>query len=246
VRCRQLRERQIVRAPARMTDFGLFVELLPGVDGLLAPDRDPPQARHGDLKQAAETGAECLVLVTTSTRQASYRPRPRARGRPPGRAARVDDRPRWGRHGHGGADRAVRRLPPPRTRPARLDPQCRDGDAPERRPSQRVPARHRGQGRGARRRGRWQAHPPLACQALRAEEEAETKGYLRDSAKQGGGFGMTLGEALRRSRDDRESMRTLLVRLTAGPPALPVAAGVRRARRGAPACRPRARDGHPS
>ena len=38
----QLRERQIVRGrAARMTDFGVFVELLPGVDGLLHRRRSP-------------------------------------------------------------------------------------------------------------------------------------------------------------------------------------------------------------
>jgi small subunit ribosomal protein S1 len=37
-------------------------------------------------------------------------------------------------------------------------------------------------------------------QAQRMEEDAETKGYIRDAARKGGGFGMTLGEALRRSR----------------------------------------------
>ena len=38
------------------------------------------------------------------------------------------------------------------------------------------------------------------AQAERMEEDAETKGYIRDAARKGGGFGMTLGEALRRSR----------------------------------------------
>jgi hypothetical protein len=38
------------------------------------------------------------------------------------------------------------------------------------------------------------------AQATRMEEDAETKGYMQDSAKKGGGFGMTLGEALRLSR----------------------------------------------
>ena len=39
-------------------------------------------------------------------------------------------------------------------------------------------------------------------EALRMEEDAETKGYLQESARKGGGFAMTLGEALslRRSR----------------------------------------------
>jgi small subunit ribosomal protein S1 len=38
------------------------------------------------------------------------------------------------------------------------------------------------------------------AQALRMEEEAETKSYLEGTAKKAGGFGMTLGEAIRRSR----------------------------------------------
>src|SRR5881397_2862740 len=47
----QLRERQIVRGRvARMTDFGVFVELLPGVDGLLHLT-EIPRARHGEMRQ---------------------------------------------------------------------------------------------------------------------------------------------------------------------------------------------------
>ncbi|HYB41377.1 MAG TPA: S1 RNA-binding domain-containing protein, partial [Candidatus Methylomirabilis sp.] len=38
------------------------------------------------------------------------------------------------------------------------------------------------------------------AQAQRMEEDAETKGYLQDAARKGGGFGMTLGEAIRHSR----------------------------------------------
>jgi ribosomal protein S1 len=38
------------------------------------------------------------------------------------------------------------------------------------------------------------------AQAVRMEEEAETKSYI-DTARTGKGFGMTLGEALRRSRE---------------------------------------------
>jgi hypothetical protein len=37
------------------------------------------------------------------------------------------------------------------------------------------------------------------AQALRMEEAAETKSYLEDTGKRGG-FGMTLGEAFRRSK----------------------------------------------
>src|SRR3989442_8637347 len=61
----QLRERQIVSGRvARMTDFGVFVELLPGVDGLLHLT-EIPRARHGALRQAAETGAELIVLTSS-------------------------------------------------------------------------------------------------------------------------------------------------------------------------------------
>ena len=38
------------------------------------------------------------------------------------------------------------------------------------------------------------------AQALRMEEDAETKGYMQDIAKKGAGFGMTFGETLRQSR----------------------------------------------
>ena len=38
------------------------------------------------------------------------------------------------------------------------------------------------------------------AQLARMEEAAETQGYLHESARRSGGFGMTLGEALRRSR----------------------------------------------
>jgi small subunit ribosomal protein S1 len=61
----RLRERQIVRGRvARMTDFGVFVELLPGVDGLLHLT-EIPRSRHGEMKQAAATGADIDVLVTS-------------------------------------------------------------------------------------------------------------------------------------------------------------------------------------
>ena len=52
----KLRDRQIVRGRvARMTDFGVFVELLPGIDGLLHLT-EIPRSRHGEMKKAAETG----------------------------------------------------------------------------------------------------------------------------------------------------------------------------------------------
>jgi small subunit ribosomal protein S1 len=60
-----LRERQVVRGRVvRMTDFGVFVELRPGVDGLLHLT-EIPRSRHAEMKKAAETRAELMVLVTS-------------------------------------------------------------------------------------------------------------------------------------------------------------------------------------
>jgi ribosomal protein S1 len=47
-----------------MTDFGVFVELRPGVDSLLHLT-EVPRSRHGELKPPAETRAELVVLVTS-------------------------------------------------------------------------------------------------------------------------------------------------------------------------------------
>src|ERR671918_2653383 len=58
-----LRERQVVRGrAARVTEFGLFVELLPGVDGLLHIS-EIPRHRQGELREAATAGAEITVMV---------------------------------------------------------------------------------------------------------------------------------------------------------------------------------------
>src|SRR5437667_8663937 len=59
----QLRERQAVRGrAARATDFGLFVELLPGVDGLLHIS-EIPRSKQTALREAAATGAEVTVMI---------------------------------------------------------------------------------------------------------------------------------------------------------------------------------------
>jgi len=59
----QLRERQIVTGKiVRSMDFGLFVELLPGVDGLLHMS-EIPRSQQGQLKEAAAGGAEIAVMV---------------------------------------------------------------------------------------------------------------------------------------------------------------------------------------
>jgi small subunit ribosomal protein S1 len=60
----RLRERQILRArAARATEFGVFVELLPGIDGLLHIS-EIPRSRQGAIREAtAAGGAELTVMI---------------------------------------------------------------------------------------------------------------------------------------------------------------------------------------
>jgi small subunit ribosomal protein S1 len=61
----RFRERQVVRGRAvRATAFGIFVELLPGVDGLLHLT-EIPRSRQGALREAAASGAEITVMIVT-------------------------------------------------------------------------------------------------------------------------------------------------------------------------------------
>jgi small subunit ribosomal protein S1 len=59
----QLRERQVVRGRiVRAMDFGVFVELLPGVDGLLH-NSEIPRNQQGRVKEAAAAQEELTVMV---------------------------------------------------------------------------------------------------------------------------------------------------------------------------------------
>src|SRR3989475_9650117 len=59
----RLRERQVVWGRAvRSTEFGIFVELLPGVDGLLHVT-EIPRSRQGALREAAAASAKIAVLI---------------------------------------------------------------------------------------------------------------------------------------------------------------------------------------
>jgi small subunit ribosomal protein S1 len=197
----RLRERQIVRGRvARMTDFGVFVELLPGVDGLLHLT-EIPRNRHAEMKQAAETGAELLVLVTSidpEKRRISLALAPE--GAMPG--SQLES---------GIAVGAVVTGTVERIEPFGVFLRLGPGQVGL------IPNAEMGTPRNTDHR---KDFPPGAeikvavlsiedggkrirlsrAQAIRMEEEAETKGYIQDSARKGGGFGMTLGEALRQSR----------------------------------------------
>jgi small subunit ribosomal protein S1 len=65
----ELRERQVVRGRAvRATDFGVFVELLPGIDGLLHVS-EIPRHRQGELREAATANAEVVVMIVGIDRE---------------------------------------------------------------------------------------------------------------------------------------------------------------------------------
>jgi small subunit ribosomal protein S1 len=197
----ELRERQVVRGRvARMTDFGVFVELRPGVDGLLRLT-EIPRSRHGELKRAAETAAELVVLVTSidlPRRRVGLALAPE--GVTPGE--QVESKIAVGAVVTG----TVERIEPfgvfVRVGPGQVG---------------LVPSAEMGTSTGTDHRKEF---PPgtevkvavLAiedggrrirlsrAQALRMEEDAETRAYMQDTARKSTDFGMTLGEALRQSR----------------------------------------------
>ena len=196
----RLRDRQIVRGRvARVTDFGVFVELFPGVDGLLHLT-EIPRNRHGEMKKASETGEELIVLVTSidlDKRRISLALAPE--GATPG--TQIESTIAVG----GVVTGTVERIEPfgvfLRVGPGQVG---------------LIPNVEMG---GAKNTDYRKEFPPGAeikvavlsiedggkrirlsrAQALRMEEDAETRGYM-DTARKGSGFGMTLGEALQRSR----------------------------------------------
>ena len=61
----RLRERQVVRGRAvRAAEFGVFVELLPGVDGLLHVS-EIPRHRQAELREAVAATQEIAVMILT-------------------------------------------------------------------------------------------------------------------------------------------------------------------------------------
>ena len=197
----KLRERQIVTGRvARVTDFGVFVELLPGVDGLLRLT-EVPRARHAEMKLAAETAASLLVLVTSldfDKRRIGLALAPE--GATPG--DQFESQIAVGTVVSG----TVERIEPfgvfLRIGPGQVG---------------LIPNAEMGTPRNTDHRKDFPAGTEIKvavlsiedggrrirlsrAEAQRMEEEAETKSYMQDSTRKGGGFGMTLGEALRRSR----------------------------------------------
>jgi small subunit ribosomal protein S1 len=195
-----LRERQVVRGHvARVTEFGVFVELLPGVDGLLHIT-EVPRSRQGAMKSAA-AGSELVVLVVSidpERRRIALALAPE--GVDPG--AHVASKLAVGAVLSGTVERVE-----PFGVFVRLGP----GQVGL------VPNAEMGSDRGADHR---KGFPPGSAitvavlaieeggrrirlsraEALRREEQAEAQAYRREASGKGGGFGLTLGEVLRQSR----------------------------------------------
>jgi small subunit ribosomal protein S1 len=198
----RLRERQVVSGRAvRATDFGVFVELLPGVDGLLHVS-EIPRSRQGELREAAARGAEVTVLIVnldTAKRRVGLALAPD--DALPG--AQVESGVQIGAVLTGTVERVEPfgvfvRLGPGQTG---LIPNAELGPTGGADPRKGFPA-------GAEvkvlvlaieeggRRIRLSREKALA-----QEEQAETQAYRRDAGPRGGGgFGLTLGERLRQVR----------------------------------------------
>jgi small subunit ribosomal protein S1 len=197
----RLRERQVMRGRVvRVTDFGVFVELLPGVDGLLHAS-EIPRSRQGAMREAASTSAELPVLIVSIDRERrrialALAPEDAAAGEQ--LASRVE----VGAVLVGTVERVESFGVFVRLGPAETG---------------LVPNAETGLARGTDPR---KAFPPgtelkvlvLSIEeggrrirlshekALVQEERAETHAYLRDASKVGGGFGLTLGERLKQAR----------------------------------------------
>ena len=196
----RLRERQVVRGRAvRATDFGVFVELLPGVDGLLHVS-EIPRHRQGAIREAVTANAEVTVMIIAID----------AGKRRIALALAPDDAAVGEEMASSVVVGAV--LTGTVERHEAFGVFVRLG------PGQTglVPSAELGLTRGGDARKAFPVGAELKVfvlaieeggrrirlsreKALAHEEQAETQAYLKD-ARKGGGFGMTLGEKLNQAR----------------------------------------------
>ncbi len=197
----QLRERQIVKGRiVRAMDFGVFVELLPGVDGLLHLS-EVPRSQQGQVKEAAAAQEEITVMILSidpEKKRISLALAPE--GAAPGE--QVESSITVGSVLTGVVERVEPfgvfvRLGPGQTG---LIPNAEMGTqrgADHRRdfaPGTEVKVLVLGiEDNGRRIR-------LSRSKALVQEEQAETQAYLKGAAPKGRGFGVTLGDLLKQSR----------------------------------------------
>src|SRR6266508_253305 len=197
----RLRERQVVRGRAvRATDFGVFVELLPGVDGLLHVT-EIPRNRQGAMREAAATAAEVVVMIVNidmDKRRIAL-------------ALAPDDAALGGQVESTVAVGAVLIGSVERVEPFGVFVRLGPGQ------TGLVPSAELVTPRGGDPRKTFSVGTEIKvlvlaieeggrrirlshAQALAREEQAETQEYLREGPKAGGGFGLTLGERMRQAR----------------------------------------------
>lgn len=196
-----LHERHVTNGRAvRMTEFGLFVELLPGVDGLLHVT-EIPRSRRAALTDSAATGAELAVMVLGIDHQK----------RRIALALAPDGASPGERLASTVAVGAVLTGTVERVEPFGFFVRLGPGQVGL------IPNAEMGTDRGTEHR---KSFPPGAAvtvvvvaieeggrrirlsraQALLRDEQAETKAYLREASSQGGGFGLKLGDVLKQGK----------------------------------------------
>lgn len=194
----RLRERQVVRGrAARATEFGVFVELLPGVDGLLHVS-EIPRSRQAELREAATVGAEVtVVIVSLDTEKRRI-----------GLALAPDDAVPGAEVASSVVAGAVLSGTVERIEPFGVFVRLGPGQ------TGLIPTGELVAGRGADLRRAFPLGSEVKvlvlaveeggrrirlsqAKAVAQEEQAETQAYLRGATKKSDGFGMTLGERLK-------------------------------------------------
>ncbi len=197
----RLRERQVVRGRlVRATEFGIFVELLPGIDGLLHVS-EIPRSRAGAMRAAVAAGADISVMILaidTGKRRISL-------------ALAPDDASAGDRVESAVAVGAVLTGTVERIEPFGVFVRLGPGQTGV------VPNAELGTQRGADHRKAFPLGSELKvlvlsieeagrrirlshAQALAHDEHAEAEAYRRETETKGGGFGLTLGELFRQAR----------------------------------------------
>jgi small subunit ribosomal protein S1 len=197
----RLRERQVVRGRlVRATEFGIFVELLPGIDGLLHVS-EIPRNRAGAMREAVAAGAEVSVMILaidTGKRRISL-------------ALAPDDASAGDRVESAVAVGAVLTGTVERIEPFGVFVRLGPGQTGV------VPSAELGTQRGTDHRKAFPLGSELKVlvlsieeggrrirlshtQALAHAEHAEAEAYRRETETKGGGFGLTLGELFRQAR----------------------------------------------
>jgi len=197
----RLRERQVVRGRlVRATEFGIFVELLPGIDGLLHVS-EIPRSRAGAMRAAVAAGADVSVMILaidTGKRRISL-------------ALAPDDASAGDRVESAVAVGAVLTGTVERIEPFGVFVRLGPGQTGV------VPNAELGTQRGADHRKAFPLGSELKvlvlsieeagrrirlshAQALAHDEHAEAEAYRRETETKGGGFGLTLGELFRQAR----------------------------------------------